>query len=578
MLQKSRQIFWLFILLIIQSEAILGQSAFPQNYFRIPINITPSLSGSFGEIRTNHFHSGIDFRTQSVEGKPVFAAADGFVSRIRVSPIGFGKAIYIDHPNGFTTVYAHVRNFKASIQQYIINEQYKREEFDVDLYPDKGSMAVKKGEIIAWSGNSGSSGGPHLHFEIRRTAGQIPVNPILFGIKVADKISPIIQRLKIYPADEFSSVNRIDAPQVFEVTGGNGQYRLIPENSLVLSGRAAFGIQCFDMHNDSSLKLGIAKMEVVINSQLVYSYIIDEFSFDETRYVNAIIDYEELIRNKRKFIQTRILPNNPLKIYKGAYQNGTFDFSNPVHYQIQIVVTDSHSNQSVLNFKATGDPASPQRISPPDTMGKKMFRFNQANIIREERIVIEMPPLALYEDSWIALSEKNQEKGTFSKVFDVHNPTTPVHRSYILRLKTNEMPERLRAKALIASKNNENNWGSEGGKFENGWVEATVRTFGTFAVMVDTIPPQITTINIQNGKDISNQKEIRIKIKDNLSGIRAYHGTLNGQWVLMDYDPKNELLVYVFDGRLKKGENRFVLKVSDFVGNISHYEAKLLKQ
>ncbi|MDP2423135.1 MAG: M23 family metallopeptidase [Bacteroidales bacterium] len=566
------------IIFLLQSGNITGQTTYPHDYFRLPVDITPSLSGSFGELRSNHFHSGIDFRTQGAEGKPVYASADGYVSRIRISPVGFGKAIYIEHPNGFTTVYAHVRNFKPSIQQYIIREQYRKESFDVDYYPEPKSIFVKKGEVIAWSGNSGSSGGPHLHYEIRRSSNQFPINPALFGIKITDNISPVIQRLKIYPADNYSSINNKSESMVFEASGSKGSYRLTTENPLSLSGTVAFGLQYYDLHDHSNLQLGIVSMDVFINAQLVYSHRIDQFSFDETRYVNAVIDYEELIRNKRRFVQTRILPNNPLKIYEVVKQNGVFDFSDPGLYQIRIVVTDSYGNQAMLDFTATGSPASSRPLFVPDTTGKNLFRHHQINSFTADKFIIELPLLALYDDIWFTSSERSPERETFSNVFEIHNTCTPVHRSYILKIKPSKLPEKLRSKSVIARKDDKNKWVSEGGHYEAGWVSTAVRSFGVFSVVVDTLAPVIAPVNIHPGKDISNQNTIALKINDEFSGIKTYHGSLNGQWILMDYDPKNESLVYMFDARLIKGENKFVLLVSDNVGNNARYEAKLMKQ
>jgi len=289
----------LFLFCFLLNIQLFSQPDYPVGYFRSPIDFTPSLSGTFAEIRSGHFHSGIDYRTQGVEGKPLYAAADGFVSRIRISPVGFGKAIYIEHPNGFTTVYAHVRNFAPLIQQYIIKEQYRRESFDVDLYPEPRSMPVKKGEIIAWSGNSGSSSGPHLHFEIRHTHNQNPINPKLFGFNILDDIPPVMQALKIYPANPYTTINGQAQSAVFDLDGGSGRFRLIQNQMINIAGDVAFGIQAFDKQNHSNFRNGIVVLNVFIDEEHVFSYRNDEFAFAETRYVNAVIDYDEFVRNRR---------------------------------------------------------------------------------------------------------------------------------------------------------------------------------------------------------------------------------------------------------------------------------------
>lgn len=566
------------LLILLFTLPIFAQKEYPVGYFRSPVDYTPSLSGTFAEIRSGHFHSGIDYRTQGVEGKPIYAAADGHVSRIRISPGGFGKALYIDHPNGYTTVCAHLRNFKPELQKHITNEQYRLESFDVDLYPVPGKFTVKKGEVIAWSGNSGSSGGPHLHFEIRKTDNQNPMNPKLFGLNIMDDIAPVIQNLKIYPADEFSAVNGKPRILLLGATAVNGSYQVKENKPISIAGKVAFGIQAFDRHNHSELRNGIASIEVFIDSEPVFSYRVDAFDFNDTRYVNAVIDYEELILNNRRFIQTRILPNNPLKIYR-TKNRGIFTFSGDQSHEVRIEVGDIAGNKSSLKFSVIAISASETPLVQADTNGKTRFYFSQANNFKTNDFSIELPANALYENIWFSINEQEATAETVAKRFQVHDIYTPVHRNFTISIKTKiEKPE-LHSKAVVVRTaiGGKSDWVSEGGSYKNGFMTASARTFGIFSVMLDTVAPKIVPVNIAKGKNISQQKNIRVKISDDLSGIKSYRGTMNGKWILMDYDAKNQLLVYEIDSRTVKGNNQFRLVVEDQVGNSKVYEATLIR-
>ncbi len=541
----------LLLLLIFShfSFQLFSQPAYPANYFQSPIDFTPSLSGTFAEIRSGHFHSGIDYRTQGVEGKPLYAAADGFVSRIRISPVGFGKALYIEHPNGYTTVYAHVRNFAPHLQQYILAEQYRRESFDVDLYPEPNIFPVKKGEVIAWSGNSGSSSGPHLHFEIRHTHNQNPINPKLFGFNIRDDIPPVMQALKIYPVNTFTSINGRPESLVLDLAGGSGKYRLNPDQTINIAGEVAFGIQAYDQQNHSNFRNGVVGFNIFIDGEQVFAYRVDAFAFSETRYVNAVIDYEEFVSNRRRFIQTRVLPNNPLNIYPVISNGGVFSFSGTKTHKVRIEVEDAAGNQASLKFKVAASPPSLQRLVDDKVNDKNYFRYNQINRFQTGDFMLEMPENTLYEDLVFTFSEAEPASETLAKLFHVHDIYTPVHRNYTLAIKPENLDSKLRSKAIIVRRNDKDDWISEGGQYRDGFVTTTTRSFGVFSVMIDTIAPEIRPVNISNNKNIAQQKEIRIRISDELSGIKSYRGTMNGKWVLMDYDPKNELLVYEIDDR-----------------------------
>lgn len=565
-----------FIMLSFPVHVITGEGKIPKGYFRHPLDGRLALSGSFGEIRTGHFHSGIDFRTGGVEGRKVFSAAAGDIVRIRVSPVGFGKAVYIEHENGFSTVYAHLRDFIPSIREFVINEQYRRKSFEVDLYPEPGRFEVKKGDLIGWSGNSGTSSGPHLHFEIRLTDGQIPLNPINFGIHVKDEIAPVIQSLMIYPEDEFSSVNNSPHQQRFSVTQHRTHYSLKLNHPVVISGRASFGVRVYDLHNNNNIRNGVNSIQVFADDRLLFYYHVDKFSFANTRFVNAVIDYGELVRNKRRYIRTRRLESNPLDIYPASVNNGIIDFSTLNKSVIRIVVGDSHANQASLVFTVTGKPASSISLHDRDKTGKTLFKHRTANHLETDDLKITLPKGSLYEDFWFKVTSTPGDANSLTNVHSIGCIYVPVHNAYRLGISASQIPDRLLPKTLIVL-HDDKEWVPAGGIEENGWIIAHVRNFGEFTLMADTIPPVIKPLNVYDMMRVKMADTLRFEINDELSGINSYEGTLNGNWILMEYDPKNRLLFYVVDQVSVSGENLLRLRVDDDRGNVSTFHATILR-
>lgn len=252
---KSSAIITLLLVLSLSSSA----QEYPQGYFRSPLDIPIFLSGNFGEIRSNHFHAGLDMKTESVEGKNIYAVADGYISRIKIGHGGYGKTLYITHPNGYTSVYAHLQSYEGEIGEYVLKAQYKKESYEIELFPGKNALLITKGDVIALSGNSGGSGGPHLHFELRETDTETPVNPLLFGFDIKDDIKPTIKKIGIYPVPGKGSANGSDNPKLIELSGGNGVYKL---GTLKMSGQIAMGLEVLDKLNGSSNRCGVYSIEL----------------------------------------------------------------------------------------------------------------------------------------------------------------------------------------------------------------------------------------------------------------------------------------------------------------------------
>ncbi len=282
--------------------------------FQSPVDFPIYLAGNFGEIRAEHFHAGIDIKTQGVEGKKIYSIDDGYISRIKITANGYGKTIYIEHPNGYTSVYGHLRDFAPEINKRVKDIQYQNKKFEVDYFPPKDEFQFKKGEIIAYSGNTGQSSGPHLHFEIRDSRNQDPLNPLLFNFPIKDDIAPVFNSLFIYPATKYSLINGLYQPAFYSLIKENESYKI--NDTINLSGRFYFGYEINDFLNDSKNRCGIYTLSVLINNQEAYHHKIDRISFSEMGYVRSHIDYSERIRSKKTIQRTYIAPNNKLSIYK----------------------------------------------------------------------------------------------------------------------------------------------------------------------------------------------------------------------------------------------------------------------
>ena len=488
-----------------------AQSKYPKNYFRSPVDFGIFLSGSFGEVRKNHFHSGIDIRTEGVSGKPVRAVADGYVQRINISPTGFGKALYIVHPNGFTSVYGHLERFNPKIGAWTMAEQYRQESFALDISVQPGVLPVKKGDIIAYSGNSGSSGGPHLHFEIRDAATQETINPLLFGFIVKDNVPPKIYSIRIYPFGENSLVNFSDNPLSLETSGSDDKYFIKSKDTVKVTGNIIFGIETFDYLSESELKTGITTIELRVDTIKYFSQTLERFAFAETRYVNSVIDYPLFIKLGKKFQRSYVAPNNKMSIYKGLVHKGVVNFTDSKPHRVQYIVKDVYGNRSELSFWVKSHPPPPAgRFAQKKSVGT-LFSCRKDNHFANNEIIFDMPADALYEDLDFIYSSSEPLTGGYSMVHHLQNESTPIQSLCNLSIKAAGLPKDLESKALIVKVEGLSKYSSRGGKWENGFIRTQVKEFGDFMVMVDETPPSIRPVNVSPGKRVNKQSTIKIK-------------------------------------------------------------------
>jgi hypothetical protein len=552
---------------------IFNDDSKDRTLFISPVKIPLALSGNFGELRSDHFHSGIDIKTQGVTGKEIVATSAGYVYRISISPGGFGRALYLRHPSGYSTVYAHLERFIPEIEEYITQQQYEKKSFTITVFPPQEKFVFQQGDLIAYSGNSGSSGGPHLHYEIRKSNSENPVNPLHFDFGVSDNIKPVIEKLAIYPVNRHTLINGQNKARKINVAGGNGNYHVPSGNEITISGLAGFGIKSFDRFNDSHNKCSVYSIELKIDSVTHFRYIMDEFSFNESKYINSHVDYETYLKENSFIEKTYILPNDKLSVYKDAIDRGIYDFSDGKKHLIEIILADIHGNESTLLFNVQGS-IPEEKMTTPDDSNQLKMPYNRSNRFRAENINILIPAGSLYDTIAFEYSRESGSSWMYSDIHNVHNVYTPLHKAFTLSIKPSIIPAGKESKMLIVQLSNDLKRRSAlNSKWTEGYLTAEPSVFGKFCITVDTVPPVISTIGFRPGSDLSGRSELRIRITDDLSGIKSYEPFVDGKWALFEYDQKNNVLIYRFDPKriAKNSDHLLELTVTDNKDNQSTY-------
>lgn len=534
---------------------------------KLPLEV----AGNFMELRSNHFHSGLDLKTNGRIGQPVMSVADGWVSRIKTSPWGYGKAVYVDHPSGYTTVYGHLDRLNGTLASTLLDLQYAKRSASIDQYFKRGELPVAQGQVIAYSGNTGGSTAPHLHFEVRRSADQHALDPEAYGMKVPDRVYPTITGLRIHPLDSSSKTTSYPTGNVGFVVSelNDSTYALKPGTNIAAYGTVGISVNVIDRYSSSNNTCGIRTLTVSVDGKDVVGIKLDEADFGLQRYANAYMEYGLFKDNNMHYNRCYKLPNNRLNLYGKEPAQGRIQVVPGKDHAVQVTATDATGNRSKLTFVLHGaTPAEAAAWPAAAPEPGRMCSFDQPNSIVEAGMSFTLPPNALYEDTRMRSSVSPAPKNALSPLFQVQDELTPLQVAGELTLDvTGEFPAAQASKLLVV-RMVKGRPTAEGGTFSGGKVTASIKTLGAFTVMMDTVPPVITPIDLV--ADMKGRKSFRIRVKDNLSGLDQWVGKIDGKWILLDYEPKTATLEHLFDKHTDlPGQHEFQLEVTDERGNKS---------
>ncbi len=547
-----------------------------------PLNIKLSSSGHFGELRSNHFHSGIDLRTAGKENQVVICPYDGEVSRIKVQVYGGGKNLYINHTNGYTTVYMHLNDYYGKIGEYVKNYQYSHKCYAFDYTLPKGTIKLKKGDTIALSGNTGSSGGPHLHYEIRNTASQITINPILKGLNLQDTIAPKLYAFRLLAADCYSHIENSMGEDLLINLSSDTCFK--SGDTICASGNFYLCIEAYDRSNGSTERNGVYDTRVYADDELLFRFNNASFSFDNSRYANAIIDYAYLQNTGRRMLWTKQFPSfklNNLTYSKG----GIISVDNNGFKRVKIFLCDERDNQQEFEFVLGGSLQNPNihlinslNLSQNQSGEKKEtypLLWNKINEISfPDMSSLTTKAKSIYEDTDMEYSVR---QGKYSLVHTIGDKSVPIHKAFTLRIRYNDALIPFKDKALVVSHGKNGTKASVGGKVAGRDVVCTISNFGTYSVEIDTVAPRCKPHNFKSNKPLkASQSTVEVKISDNLSGISTYNAYIDDQWVLAEYDGKSGRLI-IKASEFAKGKHNLKIKLTDAKANSSTFNYVIIR-
>jgi murein DD-endopeptidase MepM/ murein hydrolase activator NlpD len=543
---------------IYTSAQVFPPKNYPKGYFRWPLGNIPGIAANFGELRPNHYHMGLDCRTDSHENMPVYAAAEGYIAKVTIDPSGFGRSIRINHPNGLTTLYAHLNDFNPALEKYITEQQYRQETWKIEVDIPANLFPVKKGDFIAYSGNTGGSQGPHTHFEIRDTKTDKVLNPLLFGMPIPDNVPPQILRLCMY--DRTMSVYE-QSPHFYPIRKINGVYVSTPSVIIANSDKVSFAISAVDKYTGSNNPNGIYQAILFEDEKPIVGFQIDSITYEETRYVNAHIDYK-LRSNGGPFVEhLSRLPGYPQGIYKDINGDGVITLNDDNIHHIKVEVKDTYGNTSLLKFDVKRGAVKTWQSS-----NQREFYPGFVNVFENNDISFYLPENDLYDSIHLQFKEiAATNPNAASPVFQINSGLIPSHVYFPVKIKSN-LNNADKDKMVM-----HRYWGEKNdyakADYDNGWYKASFREFGYFQLIADNTPPTITPVGFRDGMNCRGIGRIAFIVKDNTKEVN-FRAELDGTWLRFTND-KNEAFIYKFDYHCAPGHHELKIIAKDCVGNVA---------
>ncbi len=570
------------ILIILAAVLPFVVSAQPADYYRSPIDFPVYLSANYGEMRTNRFHTGIDIKTQGTVGHPLYAAADGYIARVTVAPSGYGRALYINHPNGTATVYAHMHSFTEEIEDWLRAERYAAKRSDIDAFPAADRFPVKKGDFIGLSGNSGSSQGPHLHFEVRRLADSRTLNVRTHGwMPVTDNDPPRIIKLYHIDVDTIAGVPVHSKARAYDVKkNDDGNYSLVRTSPLKAGPSSYFVVEATDRMTDVTNTFGIYRARMEIDGQEVIDFMKDELLFDDNRYCCASVYYDVQCKSKNEAVMLAVKNGNSLPMYKKAVNRGVVSLHGADKRDVKITICDDALNAVTLSFavERNGDYIAPERPAGRVASDRRDF------INSDNGMTIIIPKGALYEPMFytqpvveMTVVPRPDSIRPLSPLHRTGDGVMPLHKSMRIAVEA-DIPAALRPRACLAKVSDEGNLSYLGGIYGDGAVKCTARDFGTFCAVVDTMPPVIKA-SFKEGEELSKNRTVAMTASDNFSGIAYFTGSIDGKWIIFEHNSASTQFTHTFDmERIGQGKTHtFEMTVRDGAGNTTKFTSTFYK-